>query len=179
MNKCIDIMDVNEFPDYDILYCDPPWEQRMVKWFETKMSKDVGYKPENTINGILTKLAQLASTDKPTYIEYGTKGINRVIQAMEAEGHTLVGVSKVKQSNYNDFVIISFNNAAHVPENLVGFDIVKWVMEHEISDVVFDPFAGIGATAKVVLESGKKYIGYELNPKRFEKLEAVTQNYAR
>ena len=42
MNYNKDIMDWNEFPAYDMIWCDPPWEQRMVKYFETVMKRDSG-----------------------------------------------------------------------------------------------------------------------------------------
>ena len=72
MNKAYnrDILDWDSFPDYDIIWCDPPWEQKMVNYFETLMFKSGQIKPQNTIIDILQKLAKLSHKNKPVFIEY-------------------------------------------------------------------------------------------------------------
>ena len=80
MNYNKDIMDWNEFPAYDMIWCDPPWEQRMVKYFETVMKRDSGREASNTITNIINKLGSLASTEKLIVVEYGIKGHELVIR---------------------------------------------------------------------------------------------------
>ena len=49
--------------------------------------------------------------------------------------------------------------------------ITKTLYKLDDIEIVFDPFAGIGFTAKAVKKAGKIYIGSEINPARFKKLQ--------
>jgi len=174
-SKCEDIMDTTRFPIYDILYCDPPWEQGLVKMFQTMMRKQVGYAPDNNINGILTQLGKLADTSKPLIVEYGVKGYERVIERLCREGHTFRHVSVQQQKNSNQYVILFFND--YVPiENMTlkGFEVVTEVVRQLKPKVVFDPFAGIGASAKAFIKEGVHYIGHEMNPARAKRMIEIT-----
>jgi len=163
-------MEVGKAPNYDILYTDPPWENRMVKWFETKMAKDTGaMRPQNDIDSILNKLSLLADTEKPCFVEYGQRGFERVIQQMENSGHKCMQCVARLQKNNSPFVIMAFNANVEIP-NLQGFDIVTAIVKNFKSPIVWDPFAGIGATRKAVEAGGGKYIGYEMNKARFDKM---------
>ena len=167
-----DILEWKQFPpEYDMIWCDPPWEQRMVKYFETIMKKESGVeKPENTIEDILAKLAKLADPKKLLIIEYSVKGMELVRSTMQRYGHKLHRTHGRTQSNGKPFVVMVFNQAVPIsPEK--GFKCVTETL-NSLPDVktVFDPFAGIGLTAKAVQAAGKIYIGSEINPARFEKL---------
>lgn len=177
MNKNIDIMDCQQFPNYDILYCDPPWEQRMVKFFETQLQKQTGIKKENQIEAILNKLATLSDKSKPLFIEYSIKGHDRVIDIMQENGHQFFHKMILPQSNGKPYIVMCFNTNVKLREELKGGEIVTYVVQKFKNPVVFDPFAGIGFTARYVFEAGGKYIGYELNPKRFERLELTCKKY--
>ncbi len=175
MNKIQDIVKCTSFPEYDVLYCDPPWEDRMVKFFQTQTKKQAGVIVDNNINDIITSLAKLSNTKKPVYIEYSIKGSDFVINTMTKYGHTFKQKQELIQSNNKPYVIMSFNTDLVIPKNLKGIEIIKYVIKK--NQLIFDPFAGIGFTARVVLELGAKYIGYELNPKRFERLENICKKY--
>ena len=172
-HKCIDIMDVKSFPEYDMLYSDLPWEDRMVKWFETQLRKDTGKEVKNTINGILTQVAKLADTNKPVFLEYSVKGTERVIDIMEKNGHRHQQTIKGFYNKNKPLHIITFNNNVTIPNGLEGGTLIKKCINSINQKVVFDCFAGIGFTCKWVKQTGADYIGYELNPKRFEKMIKV------
>lgn len=162
------IMDYTEFPEYDILYCDPPWGQGMVKFFNTQMFKDTGIRIETTFEGIINKLSELSSELKPIYIEMDAKNEALLIQYMTPK-HRYICSIDATQSNGNPYKIILFNNAKPFESGLVGFNQIKIIAEHYKGQRVFDPFSGIGKTKKAFERSGCTYIGSELNPKRYSR----------
>lgn len=54
---------------------------------------------------------------------------------------------------------------APFPEQLAKDHIITW---SNAGDLVLDPFMGSGTTAKVCLETGRKYIGFEISEKYCE-----------
>lgn len=164
-----DILDWTSFPTYDMIWCDPPWEQSMVKMFQTIMKKDVGKTVDHTIDEILHHLGKLADPNKPMVIEYCIKGMDRVPRVMKSHGHTLIGEYMRTQGSGRPFVIFVFNGEVPIAESK-GLKIVSDSLSQVKPCTVFDPFAGIGQTAKHARKAGHTYIGSELNPKRYLKL---------
>lgn len=168
-----DIMDWDKFPPYDILWCDPPWEQGLVKFFHTKM-RQAGYTPpDNTIEGIMHQLGFLAEVTKPLVIEYSIKGSELVVFYMERNGHKLVQKIDAIQTNGKPYRIMVFNVSMRIDPTQKGFNLIKDCLSKcQEGLTIFDPFAGIGATAKAVRVSkgSHTYIGSELNPARYERL---------
>ena len=170
-------MDWAEFPQYDLLYTDPPWGTRMVKWFNGLYAKDTGEAASDTFSDLYNQLAARARLDKPLLIEYQVKGWEEVVEIMMRMGHTFTGKHERLQSMGRPFVILAFNANATFGEQTKGFDLVKEAVRQFNAKVVFDPFAGIGKTAEAVIEAGATYIGSEYNPKRYSKLKAVIGSY--
>lgn len=170
--KNIDIMKINEIPKYDIVYTDPPWEQGMVNFFENKLLN----KPGNSIDDLLKKVASLCKTNKPIFIEYSVKGKDRVIQHFISAGHKYTGTLNQIQSNGKPYVLICFNFYQNLEQDIKGFNIIKRVIEATQAITIIDFFAGIGQTAKAVLKCNCDYIGFEINPERFNKLQKVINN---
>ena len=163
-------MKVLHAPTHTMIWTDPPWENRMVKWFETKMEKDTGAeKPQNNIEDILDRLAYLASPAQPCFIEYGIKGYEKVVKAMQNKGHILREAVVREMSNGNPYVIISFNTDRSIP-HAKSHEIITKVISTFKYPTVWDPFAGIGVTRKAVEKGGGKYIGYEMNKARFDRM---------
>lgn len=168
-----DIMSYDKFPDYDIIWCDPPWEDKMVKFFETMMVKN-GYKrPGNNITDIITKLSELSDINKPVFIEYSIKGSELVIDIMRKNGHYFNEQIASTQSNGKPYLILVFNTDFKVNGKCIGFDIIDDICTRLDFQTVLDPFAGIGKTASRFLKHNKNYIGSEINPYRFEKLKQI------
>lgn len=172
MSKAInkDIMSWEKFPDYDIIWCDPPWEQKMVKYFETMMYKSGQKKPNNNIEQIIKKLADLSSKEKPIFIEYSIKGSELIASIMQSSGHVLNNITNSTQENNMPYCILSFNTTHCLDGSKIGFSVIESVCKSLDFNVVFDPFAGIGKTAKSFIKNGKTYIGSEINVLRFNKL---------
>ncbi len=176
MNKAFnkDIMSWDKFPEYDIIWCDPPWENKMVKFFETMMFKSGQRKPNNSIEDIIEKLAVLAHKNKPVFIEYSLKGSDDIIAIMINAGHLFYSKVESLQENGNPYCILVFNSIDFEPDgSKQGFKIIDFTCQNFNFDIVFDPFAGIGKTAKTFIKNGKSYIGSEINTERFNKLYKV------
>ena len=168
-----DIMTWDVFPDYDLLYTDPPWGVGLVKQFATIQQKQTGHRPTINFLEIINKLGSCADKTKPLVIEYAVKGYQEIINIMISHGHTFSRTDTRIQSMGRPFVIISFNCNLALSENVEGFEIISEIVTQLNAKTVFDPFAGIGKTAKAVKTTGAKYIGSEINPARYAKLVKV------
>ena len=166
-------MDWDYFPEYDLLYTDPPWGERMVKWFSNYQFKKTGVKPTHTLNDILNQLGRLANPQKPMVIEYEIKGYDKVINVMQDHGHTYYEATEGMQSMGRPFILLIFNTKFQFDPESEGFTFVKDAVRKTKANTVFDPFAGIGNTAKAVKATGATYIGSEINSDRYAKLKAV------
>jgi DNA modification methylase len=60
---------------------------------------------------------------------------------------------------------IAFRHPAIFPEQLAKDHILSWSNE---VDIVLDPFSGSGTTAKMAAETGRRFIGIEVNPEYVE-----------
>ena len=60
---------------------------------------------------------------------------------------------------------IAFEHPAIFPEALARDHILSW---SNPGDVVLDPFSGSGTTAKMARETGRRFIGIEVNPEYVE-----------
>jgi hypothetical protein len=91
---------------------------------------------------------------------------------MESKGHVLKSKNVRLQSMGREFILLVFNEELKIPSQK-GFAIIEEFFTENKFNVVFDPFAGIGATAKSVLKTGTIYVGSELNPVRYKRLAKV------
>lgn len=165
-----DILDWIEFPACDIIWTDPPWEERMVKWFQTKLLKETGIYRNYTLKDIITHFAYIAPTDIPVVIEYSIKGSQYIIDTMVEHGHTFINKYEATQSMNRPFLILVFNVEVPVDVTAKGRDIIINTLKRTNYNTVFDCFAGIGFTAQAVRKAGKIYIGSEIHPLRYDKL---------
>lgn len=167
-----DIMTLDGAPHYDICYTDPPWANQMVKFFQTIQTRDTGVVTENTLTDIFVKLGQLTSPNKPLYIEYSAFTYKEVVTILERLGHKLYKVLVLETSYKKPYVLLIFNTMVEPAKHEKGFGIVTDVVRQHNNPIVFDPFAGLGLTAKAVVKGGGSYIGSELNANRFAKFKA-------
>jgi hypothetical protein len=171
---CKDILDWDKFPEYDIIWCDPPWEQKMVNYFETIMYKSGYKKPNNTIHKIITHLAKLCYVHKPIFIEYSINGHLEVLNIMIEHGHNHNATIYSNQENGKPYLILVFNYLGVLPDgNMQGFKIIDSICSVLNFNTIFDPFAGLGKTAKRFISNNKNYIGSEINPQRFNQLKKI------
>lgn len=166
-----DILDWGKFPEYDMLWTDPPWETRMLRWFETLQAKQTGTAPQNSLNELIEHLAEKTHRDKPAFVEYGVKGWKRVHDVMQSAGHQAGPVTEGIQTNGRPFFILTYNTDFRFPATgLKGGGYITHAVSQLGAKTVFDPFAGIGFTYKHVRAAGADYIGSEVNPARHIRL---------
>lgn len=166
--------DWDVFPYYDVLWCDPPWGEGMLKLFVRMAERAGGSPPGDNLHRVLTDLFSRASRQKPLFVEYSHKGTSLPLSIAEHLGHTLHTVSHCVQENAKPFVVLNFNTPAYtVPDGARGFDVVRGMVKALRPHIVFDPFAGMGKTAEAVASAGAQYIGSEMNPDRYAKLMKV------
>lgn len=169
--------DIMQLPnDYaakcDMTYTDPPWENRMVKWFETDMRKAGYTPPANDIDEIIDRLFELAPSGKPLFCEYGKKGFERVIKIGKARGFEFVRTVFGIQISKHPFVILQFNSDLPKPVQAIhGFDLLEHAIKWHEPSTIFEPFAGLGVTAKIMMDMNCHVIANEINPKRATKLK--------
>lgn len=169
----LDIMQIKSVPDYDLLYTDPPWGNRMVKFFETMERKATGKSHNNSLRVIIDKLGDLADPNKPMVIEYAIKGSEEIIPWLEAKGHRLYKKFEAIQSMKRPFVLLVFNTEFDINTQFMGFNIVTDTVSRLGAKKVFDPFGGIGQTAKAVHRAGADYFGNEINEERYKRLKVI------
>lgn len=171
------ISDVMNLPDdysegCDMTYTDPPWENRMVKWFETDMRKKGFEPPKNDIDKIIERLFFLAPKNLPTFVEYGKKGFERVINIGESCGFNFVQKIFGYQTTKQPFVVLQFNSNLPMPKSAIhGFDVLNMAIEHHNPKCIFEPFAGLGITSKIMDKHGVNIVAAELNPIRAARLK--------
>lgn len=174
MNYNFNVMQFSSFPGYDFIWTDPPWGERMVKFFNTMAFKHTGKRPETTFLQIMTHFARLADTDKHIVMEFDVKGWKEVVKIMVDGGHRFIDAVPAVQSMGREFVLLRFNRQIDlVIDGFKGFDIITESLKHYSGRVVFDPFAGIGLTAKAVRKARCQYIGSEMNTQRYQRLCAA------
>lgn len=173
VNKNVAIGEYFKFPKYDILYCDPPWEERMLKFFYTKAKRQL----DTSIYNIITQLGLLANNEKPFYVEYSIKGSDDIIHILKNCGHRHISTTTHLQTNKKPYVLLQFNTNFVCEPNKKGGELVQYIVKQHNKPLVFDPFAGIGFTAKNVYKAGGRYIGYELNKERFDRLQEVCKKH--
>lgn len=170
-----DVMDWDAFPEYDMLYTDPPWSDGNVKYFETIMLKQTGIEaPKHSHRELYTHLFTLADTALPMLVEFSIKGYEPMVELAESLGHSLNAISSATYgARPNKSLIMQFNTSHRIEDNLHGAALVSAAMQLHQPEVVFDPFAGIGFTANIVIKEGFTYTGSELNPARYERAAKV------
>jgi len=169
-----DIMDLpaNWAEGADLMYTDPPWEQKLVKMFETIAERDAGRgKAGNDINKILGRMFGLCPRGRPAFIEYGLEGYQRVERIGRMYGFRHAWTRQGTQTNGNPYVVVAFNTDMPAPGAFYGWEMLAKVHTHHKPGVIFEPFAGHGQHARRWASLlGCEVIVSEYNPARAAKL---------
>jgi hypothetical protein len=160
------IQDWDKFPEYNMIWTDPPWGQRMVRFFYTKMYGKGHSEKVDDIKDILKALSDNADNQKPMFIAYCVAEYKNILPIFAR--HKLNQILIANQENGRPFVIISYNTNYKMKEGLKGFDNVRDCIFDLQPNTVFDPFSGIGKTARIVEKAGANYIGSEININRYK-----------
>ena len=178
----IDLKEVggwDAFPEYDVLYCDLPWGEGIMKLFQ-RMAQQAGVAvPSQTHAGALASLFGKADKRRPIFVEYSaTKAAATVEAAAAKAGHRHFKTVPATQSNGKPYCLLCFNVEWSPPAGLHGFELAAAVGAHYRGKWVFDPFAGMGLTAEAMLRAGANYHGSEPNAARFKHLAKRVKAFA-
>lgn len=153
----------------DMTFTDPPWEQGLVKMFETLMFKAGYERPGNNIDDLLHRLFILAPDGYPCFVDYSVKGAQRVARIGREHGFELSGVVLLEQANSKPYASIQFNTDFSNEGDLSGWGLIRAVLRYHKPNKVFEPFAGLGVLARQCIALGIDVVASEMNPKRAER----------
>lgn len=146
------------------MYTDPPWGPGMMKYFRT-LNSEVSREDQLDWGKLLRKLKELADVfvNGPVFIEMGIRfreDVEEVFGKPRAVyfpkyGKDLTNLLMV----YGTHPIVSLDGAK-------GVSLVYGALKDLRPRSVFDPFIGLGITARACKRLGAVCIGAELNQKR-------------
>ena len=185
-HRVLDAM-LEDFGDVRVLYVDPPWGDRMMKYFATLNAKQTGeIVVPIPFDALLDRVFDLARRYVNGFVcmETGAKGVHGVVRAFDGAG--LYGI-EVFQSTYGTNrecdVVIGATSVSYADEKiktvvspvegklLTGVAVPKYVLGRLGGDGcgVLDPCCGMGYTAKAAVHNRMRFAGNELNAKRLQK----------
>lgn len=181
----------------DILYCDPPWGDGMIKFFNTLRKKQTNTYSENLPHNkmFLQRLAVLTLESKAKFIciENGNKWSLETEEIFKSNGffhvatingyydkpkksmkvHLFLNLEQLEDKS-NEFIKSIKEKFIKNCTDKSGFELVESVffacMGTNLKEkTVFDLCCGFGMTAKIAKKHGMNFIGNEVNQKRLDK----------
>jgi DNA modification methylase len=162
------------FPAYDLMYTDPPWNEGIMKLFQKSAMVKTGRASKETMKDALNQLFASAHRDKPMLVEFSARGWDKVVEIGKYCGHRYTGHALALQCNGKPMVVLSFNTDYLTPT--LGLDeegCIRAAIAALKPGLVFDPFAGLGVTAEIIIKCGARFIGGEMNGARYAELKKV------
>lgn len=162
---CGDINHLDIDFDYDVIYCDPPWTQALHSGFYTK----AGLKGQGgVIHQTIGRIAELSKRAKLGMFLEGSIKDTAVLDAAKA----IIGEPRhTWQTTYYSKLpaVLYYFGESNLAKDFSGMD-----DEHTPAEAlglfngvrVFDPCTGRGLTSRSAYQTGNKFVGTELNPRR-------------
>ena len=162
-------------PPVHILYSDPPWNDRILKFFENRARRSgVEHVDPTSYADICRAMARLIDLYVVGYafIETAVTGVDQMLAAVKP----MVNETRVFSTRYGsrEARIIAgafFGEPLHdIPEGLGGLPLVRACLAPvaRAGEYVLDPCCGSGLTAKAAVPLGMGFIGNELDPNRLD-----------
>jgi len=171
----------------NVFYCDPPWGQGALKYYQTINSQQNMVPSKNTdLYSFMKAMFEIAvkHTNGPVFVEYGIRWEHEVIRMGRESGLYHISTISVKYGS------------KHLPLHLHIFSKTQIILSHEHtssvigthgldtvraaiapyctkSGIILDPACGFGNTAQVAIEFGMVFRGNEINMKRLERTAAI------
>jgi len=169
----------------DIFYCDPPWGQGNIGYWQTinkrhtgEPTKDIKY--EDFINQIFAVASKYAKNI--ILIEYGIRWRKDIIDMGKKYGLIHIGIADLQYRSGSRFLPSDLHVFAKTKVNIpqIYFDNLKntsgmATLENAVlplavkGGIILDPCCGMGYTAKAGVKAGMTFYGNELNGKRLQK----------
>tara|TARA_Y100000310_G_scaffold272733_1_gene287885 strand:- start:4125 stop:4691 length:567 start_codon:yes stop_codon:yes gene_type:complete len=169
----------------DFVYTDPPWGQALLKFFQTKNTKDTGASPKHINHEEFVSMffKTIASHSKKiAVVEYGQRWRDEIILAALDHGLDHRGTalshygSKMHPLDIHVFApreldICVTQEFQSDLNGLKGFPVIDVCFKHfaPSNGVVLDPCCGAGYTAKAAVKYGLSFRGNEINSARLSK----------
>ena len=169
-----------------VFYCDPPWGNAMLKFFQTLRKKQTGVDKQPVDNDRF--LAALGTSAKqyargPVFVEYGLKWADQVIRAMVACGLLHIDTLDVwygsgksrRPMHLHVFTAgaafeLSAGHRSAIQSTQAGPMVIESLRPYVVEGgIVVDPCCGFGYTAKAAVHHGMRFYGNELNDARLER----------
>jgi hypothetical protein len=176
----------------NILYCDPPWGDGMMKFFATLNKKQTGFRNDLIeFDQLIDRLFQLTKRYVSGYacIEVGEQWVEPLKKQFENHGLFQTTVIKSKYGKRPCFTIVAgtsnnypvkkdiFGNMEEMSGGAVSGHIVG-ILKVE-NGKVLDPCCGLGFTAKATIDAEMTFYGNEVNALRLQKtVEILRRNHA-
>jgi|GEM_PF-5457200 len=192
----VDVM-MEGFGDVLVLYVDPPWGDRMMKFFASLNAKQTG---ETVVpipfDALLGRVFNLARRYVNGFVcmETGAAGVDGVVR--EFTGAGLYGIEVfqcIYDANRECDVVIGATSASYADDKiksvvspvegkpLKGVAVPKYILGRLGGNEcgVLDPCCGMGYTAKAAVHNRMRFAGNELNAKRLQKtIDFLTKSEA-
>lgn len=179
----------------DVIYTDPPWGPRMVRFFGAMTSKAYVTPGDESCpewTSFLDAFALVCATYRtptaPVFVEMGLRWTNDLDAAMARAGlpllqrwRTTYGSAKKPTEASLGLYGAEPPNAVEMPSPPHGEAMTKAVLSAVVRPgvVVLDPCTGLGMTARVTHRLGGTFRGLELVPMRLASTEAWLVNAAK
>lgn len=175
----------------DIFYCDPPWGQGALKYFQTINSKQ-NMVPNKMIDLYSFMKAMFNIAVKHTtgliFVEYGMRWESELIRMGVESGLQHIITISVKYGSKHLPLHLHIFSKSHVVLSseyvssvigTEGLDTVRAAMTpyRKKSGIILDPACGLGNTARIAVELGMKFRGNEINLSRLERTASFLREH--
>jgi DNA modification methylase len=159
-------------PDFmraaDLIFCDPPWNLGNLNSFYTKAER-TDYQQD--FEAFYARLFECIAKINPAvcYVEVGKQYLAEFIMQMKSifKSVTFYNSMYYHKSDNHCYVIRGSRKYKRLPlDGMDEEDIIQWICHNEDYNCIGDLCMGRGLVACNAFESGHKFVGTELNPKR-------------
>lgn len=185
----LDLMEFGSLPDgekADIFYCDPPWGEGMIKFFQTLNNKmnSLNEDKKTTLSDFILKLFQVAKDNSKgvIIIENGLRWKDLIKETGIRAGLHYLGTADTVYKSGSKFLPMNLHvfHKQNVPilsqdyfDSLKGtyaMDTIRAACKpyHTQDGIIFDPCCGMGYVARYAVESGMRFRGNEINKTKLE-----------
>lgn len=175
--KCHDIF--NGIPDFmksaDVIFTDGPWNKGNIRSFYTKA--ELVPPREELFSDFKNALFEAIKKIKPRlcYLEIGKEYLAEyIIRMNEMYKYVTFYNSTYYHKKDNLCYIVRGSNKAKKPklDGMDEEDVIQWICSNDLADgeIIGDLCMGRGLVGKYAAESGKIFVGTELNHKRLSVL---------
>jgi len=181
LGDCLEIMQELEDGSVDAVITDPPygvdfkkqvWDECIPDWFEIA----------RRLTGVLcftTAPTTMWDYPRPDWVSCWYRTAAQSRNAQGGFNHwtpiLVYGDVKFKVDTYYTHGMVTHQKVKHIKHpSPKDPDMTKWIIENASSpgDTILDPFMGSGTTGVACVQTGRNFIGIEIEPKYYEIAEA-------